>query len=109
MPFGERVMAAPTSWRSLEDSKIWGFVSGGDGRGGRRRDTVTLCPACFRAVAAVRPAIPAPRIRMLSCKGVFEPILAMSESLQNVSDKKEYVETRRNLQGLYKFLDEKSK
>lgn len=28
--------------------------------------TVTLCPACFNAVAAVRPAIPAPTMSMLS-------------------------------------------
>jgi hypothetical protein len=46
-----------------------------DGEG--RRDTVTLCPACFNAVAAVSPAIPAPTMRMLSCSElVLEPMLS---------------------------------
>jgi hypothetical protein len=38
--------------------------------------TVTLCPACFRAVAAVRRAIPAPTIRMFSWTVLpLEPIV----------------------------------
>jgi len=37
---------------------------------------VTLCPACFNAVAAVRPAIPAPTIRMFSWTVLpLEPIV----------------------------------
>jgi hypothetical protein len=36
---------------------------------------VTLCPACFNAVAAVRPAIPAPTMRTFSCAELLlEPI-----------------------------------
>ena len=37
---------------------------------------MTLCPACFNAVAAVRPAIPAPTIRMFSWTVLpLEPIV----------------------------------
>lgn len=50
-------------------ARMWGEERG---RGGF---TVTLCPACFSAVAAVRPAIPAPTMRTLSLTGEYwEPI-----------------------------------
>lgn len=39
---------------------------------------MTLCPACFNAVAAVRPAIPAPTMRTFSCTVLsLEPIVLM--------------------------------
>ena len=45
-------------------------------KGGGGGFTVTLCPACFSAVAAVRPAIPAPTMRALSLTGEYwEPIM----------------------------------
>lgn len=37
---------------------------------------MTLCPACFNAVAAVRPAIPAPMMRIFSCMALsLEPMV----------------------------------
>ena len=45
-----------------------------NGENGNR--TVTLCPACFNAVAAVRPAIPAPTIMIFSWTVLLlEPIV----------------------------------